>query len=117
MHNFVSRASAGDVYRFARISSDFAEHERWLADAIIRAGGGVYPSSADIHTGNLHYLELHALMPLVERNLQSLLAESELAQADPQLTHDAREVVTRITARLRHHLDEFAGMKERLVPA
>jgi len=114
MHNFISRASTSDVEVAARLAAEYVEHEQWLAEAIANAGGGVYPASADIRTTNLHYLELRAVMPLVERDLQELIAEFEQAQTDTRLRSDAAEVVSRITSRLRGHLDEFVRMKGRM---
>lgn len=117
MHHFISRASAADVGRVSRLVTEFAEDEAWLARAIVEAGGGVYPSGADIRTSSLHYLDLRSVLPLVERDLRALLSEFEQAQSDPYLTNGGREVIAQVGARLRRQFDEFAGMRTRIVPS
>ncbi len=84
-HSFVSRASASDVANATRLENESTEHEQWLAEAIFQEGGGIYPAGADIHTGHLHYLELRNMMPRIEQDLQSILAEFQQAQEDTHL--------------------------------
>lgn len=108
---FVSWASAGELHVVQQMIADEREHLAWLVEAIEVCRGAVFPTGGNIHTGHLHYLDLHALLPEIIRHLRELTALYQDAGKQP-LSPPAAEVVNRISRRHQAHLEqlrEFEG--------
>jgi hypothetical protein len=109
---FFSWASAADVALLQRMIAEERDHLAWLAEALDRCCGALYPAGADVHTGHLHYLDLHAMLPQVIRGLESLVAVYLEAGKQP-LIPPAAEVVNRILQNHQKHLAELRKLQAR----
>ena len=109
---FVSWASTGDMALVKKMIAQEDEHMAWLAEAAEKCGGALYPASPDVHTGHLHYLDLHAIMPLVVRSVEELVRVYKEAGEQP-LTLDAADALFRILARHTQHLEQLRQLHDR----
>jgi hypothetical protein len=110
--SFVSWASAGEQELVRRMVADEYEHLEWLVDAMDCCCGVIYPAGPDVHIGHLHYLDLHAMLPLVTRSLENLVKVYQGAASQP-LTAPAGEVVSRILTRHQAHLEQIRNLQTR----
>lgn len=102
---FVSQVSVdhcADVDRLARISR---EHSAWLSELILELGGALGPRIGDVTSADLHYQELHHVVPRLLRAQKTLVdlyvTAAQRVAAEPK----ARELVQRIITRHRQALD------------
>jgi len=109
---FVSWASAGDAALVRTMVAQEQEHFAWLAEAADRCGGALYPVSLDVHTGHLHYLDVKALLPLVVRSIEDLVAAYQQA-GKQSIAIEAADVLFRILARHTEHLEQLRKLHER----
>jgi hypothetical protein len=113
---FVTWASAGDMDLVKKMIAQEEEHFGWLAEAAERCDGALYPAGPDVHTGHLHYLDLHAMMPLVVRNIEAMVRTYKEAGEQP-LTLDAADAVFRILSRHSRHLEQLRQLHDRAAAA
>lgn len=109
---FVSWASAGDMALVRKMVAEEHEHLAWLVEAMDRCCGVLYPAGPDVHTGHLHYLDLHALMPRIVESLERLIHLYQDVGNQP-LAAPAGEVVNRILARHHRHLEQLRQVQDR----
>jgi hypothetical protein len=113
---FVTWASAADMILVQQMVAQEEEHLGWLAEAAEQCCGALYPASLDVHTGHLHYLDLHAMMPLVMRSIEELVRLYKQAGEQP-LTLEAADAIYRILARHTQHLDQLRQLQDRTTTA
>lgn len=107
---FFSFADADLAEMFQTMIVEEKEHAAALADLLLDLGAGPRPAPPDVHTAELHYLELQFLLPRVLKSEEGLLAAYESARAgltgaeSPQAPR-ALEVVSRLEARQRRHVE------------
>lgn len=111
---FVSAASAQEQRQVERMTDAGREHLAWLIDAMRNLGGEPFPVHADIHTGDIHFLELHHVLPRVLKAEEQLLTAFESAAADLGSTALAASAVARIIERRRTHIDQLKKMTDGL---
>ncbi len=102
---FVSPLSVeqcADVERMARISR---EHDAWLSELILELGGALGPRIGDVTSADLHFQELHHVVPRLVHAQETLIdlyvAAAQRVAGEPK----ARELLERIIARHRQALD------------
>lgn len=98
---FVSRLSVADVDVLRSAARNASEHAQWLAEAIIQLGGTPGFRFADVSTGDLHYLELHHVLPRLIADREMLI--DKYADTTERLAGEpmAAPLVQRILARHR----------------
>lgn len=112
---FASWALAEELEEVRGMIAESARHESWLMEAIEDAGGAVLPAGADVHSGNLHYLALPALMPRVLDRYEEIVRLYREALKEPaRLTPKAFEVVSRIAHRHQQYLERLGQIDARL---
>ncbi len=100
---FISLAevAAGNVVR--AMAQTIRNNRETLTEMILDLGGQPVPRRADLLSGNLHYLDLFALLPQLLESQESLVAQYK--QRSPRLASDRRaaELAGKILA--RHEAD------------
>ena len=114
MNNFLSWVSAADLEVIKGMIAEELEHEAWLIEIIEACGGSVYPVSADLATANLHFLELHTLLPQILDSVRFLADLYDRASAtQPSMNAEGTRVVSTISRRHHHHLQELQQLHHR----
>jgi hypothetical protein len=111
---FFTWASADEKRVVDRLTREQAEHESWLVGAINDLDGDPLPTWADIRSADIHYAEIHSLLPRLSRGAKELVAGYESAASEVAGNPVASQVVSRILQRTRAHADEIAGLAERV---
>lgn len=115
---FVSKASARELELVRQMLTEEREHLHWLVDTIEKCRGSVRPAGADINTANLHYLDLHAVMPQVLAGEESLSRACAQALANGQmLCPEAATTINRIAGRHQTHLRQLRQVAEHFAAA
>lgn len=78
---FISGSSVADLQCVRQLAADGQEHARRLADAIQRLGGVPGPRRIDPTTADLHFQELHRVVPRLAAE-QNLLVQKYTRAAD-----------------------------------
>ena len=110
---FVSWASAEERQIVAGMIAEQQEHRAWLVEAIHDLGGAPQPVSGDIHAAGLHYLDLSYILPTVLDDARSALSLYEAAATRIGDNALAAEVVGRIIARHRRHVETLDKLSTR----
>ncbi len=113
---FVSWASAEDKRTMDRLIQEQQEHEAWLVQAIIDLGGDPLPAWADIRTADMHFVEVHSLLPRLLNDAHRIVAAYEAAAAIVGTNPIASETVSRILERTRKHVDQLSALTRRVLP-
>ncbi len=111
---FISWASADDVDDVQCMLAEDREHQSWLVDAILNAGGEPLPALADINSTNLHFLELGFVLPRVFEDRRTLSGYYESASSVVASHPAASEIVGRIAGRIRKHVEKLEKLTSRL---
>lgn len=101
---FVSWASAEEADAVRDIVTEEQEHLGWLVAMISDLGESPTPCTADLHTANIHYLELNAMTPRLIQNKKNLITTYEQASVLVSSDSAASELVARIAERHKTHL-------------
>lgn len=109
---FFSWASADDQRIVSSMAEEGTEHRAWLVQAIRDLGGEPFPVLADIHSTNLHYLDLSSVLPRTLQDGQHLLTLYESAAAQVGSNARAVSVIARITERLRCHVQQLGKLAD-----
>ena len=106
---FISRLSVEAMTVVQAMARASAENGAWLADAIRELGGVVGPRMTDTTSADLHYQELHHVLPRLLADRESLLHRYKLAAHRVGAEPRAEEAVQRI---LRRHQEEFVRLQQ-----
>jgi hypothetical protein len=105
---FVSRPSVDDWNTVRRMARASEEHGAWLADAILQLGGVPGPRVSDVTSADLHFQELHHVLPRLIADREALVHKLMLAAQRVSAEPRAAEPVQRI---LRRHQEELASLQ------
>lgn len=110
---FVSRLSAEASAKVNKMAAAQREHCAWLSESILAQGGSLGPRLQDVSSSDLHFQELHHIMPRVIADREAIIAKYKLA-ADRFSTESAVDgLISRILARHQDELTSLAGPLER----
>ncbi|HEY3245903.1 MAG TPA: hypothetical protein VGM03_21385 [Phycisphaerae bacterium] len=104
---FISWASADEVESVGRMVAEERAHVEWLVELILDLRGSPGPRVGTIDAAALHYVELHALLPRIERAEADVLKRYETLAPALGAEPRAAALVSRITARHREHLEQL----------
>jgi hypothetical protein len=110
---FVSRTSVADRFLLQRLAQSARQHCERLSGLILDLGGVPWPRKPDLATADLHYQELHHLVPRLEADLESLIGK--YAAASRELGND-RRIGPTLAAILSAHRDNLQSLRTRLRP-
>lgn len=113
---FVSWASADDQQIVDRMIDGGREHQAWLIGVIRDLGGEPLPVRPDIHSGDIHFLELHYLLPRTLETERRLLTTYESAVHQASEVTPAASVIARIMERRRKYVEQLSRMTETVKP-
>ena len=105
---FVSRASIRDERLASRLTEANASNGARLAGLIVERGGTPAPRQPDVMTADLHYLDLHFVLPRLIADHERLLNRYRDAATRLGGDRQAAELVARITA---DHEREVADLR------
>ena len=111
---FVQWALGHEMDLVRRMVAEQARHDVWLMEAADACDGALFPAAADVHTANLHYLDLCSLLPSVIAGTQSLVQLYGQALADEALMPEAAEAIARIHNRHQVHLQQLREIQARM---
>ena len=114
---FVDWADADAVPVLERIVADEFEHQRRLAEAIVRLGGVPRPPILDMRTAGFHYLSARYLLPKVIEDQRGRIAAYGQAVAEVSSAGEASALLNDILARHQAQLQQLETLAERLTPA
>lgn len=110
---FVSRLSAEASAKVKKMAAAQREHCAWLGESILTHGGTPGPRVQDMTSGDLHFQELHYVMPRLIADREAIIAKYKLAvdrlSAEPAVVG----LISRILARHQDELTSLAGPIER----
>lgn len=104
---FVSRASIRDERLASRLTEANASNGARLAGLIVERGGTPAPRQPDVMTADLHYLDLHFVLPRLIADHERLLALYRAASSKLASDRQAAELVARITADHERELSDL----------
>jgi len=107
---FVSWASADEAQLLSQMVAEECEHVAWLTEAILDLRGAPAPRRFDTATANIHYCELHSLIPRILADRQRLIDVYQSAIPALGGLGKATQVAGRILARHREHLNKLQTM-------
>lgn len=107
----ISEVSAGNLIRAMAQAS--RGHRAELTEMILDQGGQPVPKRADLLSGNMHYLDLQAMMPRLIQAQESIVALYR--QIAPRLAGDRRAAALAGQI-LAHHEAELTKMKSAFQP-
>ncbi len=113
---FVSWSSAHERRILDRLIDERHQHAGWLVETIHGLGGDPLPVRADIRSTNIHYLDLAHLLPEILKNAKSVLAAYESAASHVSENPATADVITRISQRHRHHLEQLSQLTAKIEP-
>ena len=111
---FVSWASADEADAVREMVAEEQEHLEWLVAMISDLGESPTPCTADVHTANIHYLELDAMTPRLIQNKKDLITAYEQASVAVSSDSTASELVARIADRHKTHLARLEQLADNL---
>jgi hypothetical protein len=112
---FIQEALAHELDQVRRMIAEQAKHDAWLLEAAERCDVSLSPASADVHTANLHYLDLGSLLPRVIACTNVLVQIYGQAQAGADdLLPPAAEAIARMHNRHQIHLEQLREIQARL---
>ncbi|MGB2984245.1 MAG: hypothetical protein WBE26_00030 [Phycisphaerae bacterium] len=106
---FVSRLSVEGLNTVQRMARASEEHGALLAGAILQLNGVPGPRIADAQWADLHYQELHHVLPRLVVDREALIRKYTLAAAQADSEPRAAELISRI---LEHHQEELASLRQ-----
>lgn len=108
---FVSQLSVQDLRLVESMNRMATEHARWLAELILALGGTPGPRIDDVTTADLHFQELHHLLPRLVHEHELLVRRYTVAAERVTSEPQAAQLVTRI---LERHQQSLEQLQERL---
>ena len=115
LDSFIQGTLAHELEQIRRMIAEQAKHDAWLQEAADRCDVSLSPACADVHTANLHYLDLVSLLPRViacTDVLVQIYGQAQAAAAD--LLPPAAEAIARINNRHQVHLEQLREIQARL---
>lgn len=106
---FVSRLAVEDLKIVQQMAIAGRQHAAWLADVLQTHGSVPGPRIADAQSADLHFQELHQLLPRLVTDRRALIRKYELAANHLGANPDATGVVARI---LDQHRRELASLQQ-----
>lgn len=106
---FVSGGTTDQADVLRTLVTEIQEHESWLAEAIGSLHGGVAPSCGDLRAAELHYQEVHFVLPLVIENEGRIIRRYEAALKPLAGEPVAAAVASRILSRHRKHVAQLTA--------
>lgn len=106
---FISWASADESQALADMIQQESEHIERLISAILDLRGVPAPRRVDTSSAEIHYCELHSLIPRILADKQHLIGCYEQALADLKGS-PAASVAGRILTRHRQHLEALQSL-------
>ena len=114
---FPASAAADEVEAVQNMVREERAQGATLAELILDLRGAPRPAAPDPHAADLHYLEFHYLLAGILRAKELLLARFEAARVGLAGSPAALEVVTRLGAQQRRHVETLRELVKRSVPA
>lgn len=105
---FISRLSVEDLSTVERMARASEENAAWLAEVIRSRGGVPGPRVNDVASADLHYNDLHRLLPRLITDRHSLIRKYTLAVKQLGTEPRTSELVVRIRDR---HQDELTALQ------
>ena len=109
---FVSGASIGAVRVAERLVAQSRSNQSALAGRILELGGEPAPRRGNTTSGDLHYLEVHSVLPRVIADHHGLLAKYRLANARVGGDSASAALVLRLTTVHEHELQSLTDLAE-----
>ncbi len=106
---FVSGGTTGQDDVLRTLVAEIKEHESWLAEAISSLHGGVAPPGGDVRSAELHYQEVHCVLPLVIENEGRIIRRYDAALKLLAGEPTAAAVASRILSRHRRHMAQLTA--------
>lgn len=106
---FISRLSVENLNLVRRMAQASAEHGAWLAEAITELDGVPGPRHDDVHTADLHYLDLRHVLPRLTTDHENLIRKYTLAAARIASRPKADTVVSHI---LKRHQEALSSLNQ-----
>lgn len=102
---FVSQLSVHEFEALRRAAKSTRENERQLTELIVSFGGSPGPRAADVMTADLHFLEVHFVVPKLLADRETLVRKYTVGAA--QLAREPKALAV-VVAILERHKVEFA---------
>lgn len=109
---FVSGASVAEVRLAERLVAQSRSNQAALAGRILDLGGEPGPRCGNTTSGDLHYLEIHSVLPRVIADYSRLVNKYRLAVARVAGDTASAALVTRLTAVHEHELQSLTALTE-----
>lgn len=106
---FVSQVSVEDSTMVSRMADAQREHCAWLSEAVVDNGGVPGPRTANATSADLHFQDIHCLMPRLAADREAIVAKYALAVEFLSALPDVAGLISRIQGR---HRDELAALSE-----
>lgn len=101
---FVSTAALEELSIVKRMAQTDAQHTASLVDAILQRGGSPGPRVGDIRSADLHFQDLHYVLPRLVEDRKRLVQKCTLAAQRIAADADASGLIASIAA---HHQEEL----------
>jgi len=111
---FVAGASIAEVRLAERLVAQSRSNQAALADRILELGGEPGPRRGNPTSGDLHYLEVHSVLPRVIADYRRLLEKYRLAGPHVSGDPESATLVSRLT---NVHEHEFEMLTQLARPA
>jgi hypothetical protein len=108
---FLTSAGSEEVEAIHRMMSEEKAHASAIAELMLELGQAPRPAPPDVHAGDLHYLEVHYLLPILTRAKEALVAAHASARTRLAGSPRALELVTRLEGAQRRHLDSLRAFQ------
>ncbi len=113
---FVSRVAIAEHELIRRMARECDEHCAWLVAAIVELGGEPAPRSGDLRSADLHFQELHYVLPRLldwlERQVAAYARAAGPLAAEPHAARVAAQIHARHQVNLGA-LHEFSSAPAR----
>lgn len=117
VESFVDPTDAAAANVFEQIIADEREHERRLAEAIVRLGGVPRPATPDMSSAGLHYLGARHLLPLLIEEKRRRVGAYGQTASEVSSYGETAGTVSEILSRHQAHLERLEALADQLGPA
>ncbi len=107
---FVSGASIAEVRLAERLVAQSRSNQSALAGLILELGGEPGPRCGNSMSGDLHYLEVHSVLPRVIADYRRLLEKYRVADTRVGGESASAALVSRLTAIHDHELQSLTAL-------
>lgn len=101
---FVTQLSAGDSATVRGMANAQLENQASLCKAILDCGGGLGPHCADVNSGDMHFLDIHCLMPRLAADCETIITKYTAAADRVSDFPEVGGLLSQIAARHREDL-------------